>query len=55
MSSGGYQPVLNEAVLESDESASEIVCVTPSELGDNALGCFTINWKRYYYIKYSKY
>lgn len=46
-SSGGYQSVLNEVVLESDECASEIICITPSELSENVLGCFTINWKRY--------
>lgn len=45
-SSGGYQSVLNGVVLESDESASEIICVTPSEFSENVLGCFTIHWKR---------
>lgn len=47
ISPGGYQSVLNKVVLESDENASEIICITPSELSDNVLGCFTINWKRY--------
>lgn len=51
-SSGGYQSVLSGAVLESDEGASEILCVTPTEISDNVLGCFTINWKRYKYIGY---
>ncbi|XP_025415995.1 trafficking protein particle complex subunit 11 isoform X2 [Sipha flava] len=46
VSPGGYQSVLNEVVLESDESATEIICVTPSEHSENVLGCFTVNWKR---------
>lgn len=46
ISTGGYQSVLNGVVLESDECASEVICVTPSELSENILGCFTINWKR---------
>jgi len=46
ISTGGYQSVLNGVILESDECASEVICVTPSELSENILGCFTINWKR---------
>jgi len=46
ISAGGYQSVLNGVILESDECASEVICVTPSELSENILGCFTINWKR---------
>lgn len=47
VSSGGYQSVLNEVILESDECASEVICITLSEPSENVLGCFTINWKRY--------
>lgn len=47
VSSGGYQSVLKGVVLESDECASDIICITPTELSENVLGCFTINWKRY--------
>lgn len=46
ISAGGYQSVLNGVLLESDECASEVLCVTPSEFNENILGCFTINWKR---------
>ncbi|VVC31573.1 Gryzun, putative trafficking through Golgi,Foie gras liver health family 1,Tetratricopeptide-like helical [Cinara cedri] len=46
VSSGGYQSVLNEVVLESDEVATEVICILPSELSENSLGRFTVNWKR---------
>lgn len=38
-------------MLESDESASEVICVAPSELSENVLGCFTVNWKRFMFVE----
>lgn len=52
VSPGGYQSVLNKVVIEPNECASEIICVTLSELSENVLGCFTINWKRYRFAIY---
>ncbi|XP_050428738.1 trafficking protein particle complex subunit 11 [Adelges cooleyi] len=46
VSSGGYQPVLDSIILETNECASDILCLNISDYGENSLGHFTINWRR---------
>ncbi|XP_050535236.1 trafficking protein particle complex subunit 11 isoform X2 [Daktulosphaira vitifoliae] len=46
ISSGGYIPLVNGVILETNESASDIVSLCVKQCNENSLGSFIIHWRR---------
>lgn len=44
--SDGYIPVVNGIILETNESASDILSLCVTKCSENSLGSFIVHWKR---------